>query len=92
MANVAQAERCTETGLTREWLGIRELTQYAAVSERTIRAWLHRLGDPLPAVRVGTKILIRRTDFDAWLESHRLKSESAIDVDGIVEQLVRSAR
>jgi excisionase family DNA binding protein len=67
MASAAQIGRSREgtQEFAREWFGIRELTQYAAVSERTIRTWLHRLGDPLPAVQAGTKILIRRSDFDA---------------------------
>jgi hypothetical protein len=41
----------------REWLGLRQLTEYAAVSERTLRAWMHRQVDPLPAVQVDGKSL-----------------------------------
>jgi excisionase family DNA binding protein len=68
-----------------EWLDLKALTQYACVSERTLREWLHRPIDPLPAARVGTKILVRRSTFDQWLENHRLK---LIDVGCIVDEMV----
>jgi excisionase family DNA binding protein len=74
------------TGLpTPEWLDLKALTQYACVSERTLREWIHRPLDALPAVQVGGKILIRRTNFDRWLESHQLEK---VDLDGIVDDLV----
>ncbi len=68
-----------------EWLDLKALQRYACVSERTLREWVHRPIDPLPAARVGAKILVRRGAFDRWLENHRLK---AIDVGCIVDELV----
>ena len=68
-----------------EWLDLKALTQYAFVSERTLRAWLHRPIDPLPAARVGAKILVRRSTFDQWLENHRLK---LVDVGCIVDDML----
>jgi excisionase family DNA binding protein len=69
-----------------EWLDLRSLQQYACVSERTLREWIHRPIDPLPAVRVGRKLLVRRSAFDRWLEGHQVK---AFDVGSIVEDIVR---
>ena len=77
--------------LDREWLSLRQLTEYAAVSERTLREWLHREKDALPAVRVDGKILVRRSQFDAWLEHHRIQPSASIDVDAIVNDLLRDA-
>lgn len=78
-----------KTGLGPEWMDLKALTQYACVSERTVRGWIHRSENPLPAVRVGTKILIRKSVFDQWLESHRLESADLSSiVDGIVSELV----
>jgi hypothetical protein len=71
--------------LQAEWLDLRALQKYACVSERTLREWIHRPSNPLPASRVSTKILVRRSTFDRWLESHELKQ---IDVGCIVEELV----
>ena len=79
------------THLNREWLDLRQLTQYAAISERTLRGWLHRPNDPLPAVRVEGKILVRRSEFDAWLERHRIQPDAAIDVNGIMNDLLKDA-
>ncbi len=72
-----------------EWLDLRALRQYACVSERTVRQWIHRPVDPLPASRVGSKILIRRSAFDRWLESHQLKR---VDVGCIVEEMVAGVK
>lgn len=77
-----------ETALP-EWLDLKALTAHACVSERTLRDWIHRLNDPLPAARVGTKILVRRSIFDRWLENHRLKP---VDVGCIVDELVAGVR
>lgn len=75
-------------GPRREWLGLRDLTAYAAVSERTLRSWIKLPSDPLPAVRAGGKILIRRTEFDAWLGRRRIDPLPSLDVDAIVRELV----
>jgi excisionase family DNA binding protein len=84
MNNSANSERHQ-----REWLDLRALTRYACVSERTLREWIHRASNPLPAVRVGTKLLIRRSTFDQWLENHKLTS---VDVACIVNELVDGVR
>jgi excisionase family DNA binding protein len=56
------------------------------ISFRTnVRQWIHRAANPLPAVRVRTKILVRRSAFDQWLESHRLET---IDVGSVVDEMV----
>ena len=70
-----------------DWLDLRRLTQYAAVSERTLRNWIHSPVDPLPAVQVRGKILVRRTDFDRWLEQRAVKP---IDINGIVGEIVEA--
>lgn len=72
-----------------EWLDLKALTQYSCVSDRTVRGWIHRSENPLPAVRVGMKILVRRSVFDQWLESHRLERvDVGCIVDGIISDLV----
>lgn len=73
----------------REWLDLKSLQKYACVSERTLREWIHRPLDPLPAVRVGAKILVRRCVFDRWLESHQVKP---VDLGGIVDEMVAGLR
>jgi excisionase family DNA binding protein len=72
-----------------EWLDLRSLQQYACVSERTLREWIHRAVDPLPAARVGCKMLVRRSVFDRWLERHQVKH---VDVGCIVDQLLSGVK
>lgn len=72
-----------------EWLDLRALRLYACVSERTLRDWIHRLDNPLPAARVGAKILVRKTAFDGWLESHQVKT---VDIGSMVEDLIVGVR
>ena len=81
-------EAKSQSAAEREWFDLRGLTMYAAVSERTIREWLHRSLNPLPAVRVGTKILVRRTAFDTWLEKHPLIPANSIDVNETVNEIL----
>jgi hypothetical protein len=68
-----------------EWMDLKALQQYACVSERTLREWVHRPIDPLPAARVGAKLLVRRSTFDHWLENHRIET---VDVGCIVDEMV----
>ena len=69
------------------WLDLRQIRVYASVSNRTLRSWIHSPVDPLPAVRVGTKIFIRRSEFDAWMELHRIKQ---VDLGGMVEEIAEA--
>lgn len=54
-----------------------------------MRTWLHREQDALPAVRIDGKILVRKSQFDEWLEHHRIQPAGVIDVDGIVSDVLR---
>jgi excisionase family DNA binding protein len=72
-----------------EWLDLRALVKYASVSERTLREWIHRPLNPLPAVRVDKKILVRRSHFDRWLEAHQVDRGGSLDIGRTVDGLVR---
>jgi hypothetical protein len=47
-----------------EWMDLKALQQYACISERTIREWIRRPRNPLPAVQVDKKLLVKRSQFD----------------------------
>lgn len=76
--------------LEREWLDVRDLTQYASVSVRTVREWVHRPTNPLPASQVGNKLLISRTAFDTWLAAHRVQPPQG--VSSIVNDVMQRIR
>ena len=72
----------------REWMDLKDLTAYSAFSRRTLQELIHRSDDPLPAVRVGTKILVSRSEFDRYLERHPLVPAESVDIDGIVKDVL----
>lgn len=74
-----------------EWLSLKQLTRYANVSERTLRTWIHSPVDPLPAVRLAGKILVKRPELDSWLERRRISKSAAVDLNGIVKEILQGA-
>lgn len=75
--------------MSREWLGLKELTRYADISQRTLRSWIYSPIDPLPAVKVCGKVLVRRSDFDAFLQRHQIKHLDHINLDAIVQEVTK---
>lgn len=75
-----------------EWLCLREVTRYVNVSERTLRAWIHAPVDALPAFRVGGRMLVRRTELNAWLARRRVQKLGSVDVDAIVKDVLQGFR
>ena len=76
----------------KEWLDLKAITRYACVSERTVREWIHRIKNPLPAVQVEKKILIRRSLFDQWLEAHPFRPIVSIDINRVVDDVLHDLR
>lgn len=97
--DINRQELTMATGISSEgretrvgWLDLRALTEYACVSERTIRGWIHSPTNPLPAVQVGRKILVSRRMFDTWLERHTVRPLEEINIDVIVREVVEGVR
>jgi excisionase family DNA binding protein len=86
MGNAANSQQRVQVG----WLDLRTASQYASVSVRTIREWIHRTNNPLPAVQVGNKLLISRTAFDDWLAVHTVQPLQS--VSAIVEDVLQGIR
>jgi excisionase family DNA binding protein len=72
-----------------EWLDLKALRVYASASDRTIRTWIHRQRDPLPASQAGGKIRVRRSAFDAWMDRQTIKK---VDVNSIVNDIVMALK
>jgi excisionase family DNA binding protein len=64
------------------WAKIKQASEYAGVSPRTLRDWLKQ-GLPHSRLPTGT-ILIKLTSIDAWLESFAVGENQ---VDRIVEEI-----
>jgi excisionase family DNA binding protein len=53
-------------------MSVRALAVYSGLSVRTLRARLVHPSMPLPHYRVGGKILVRQSEFDAWITKFRI--------------------
>jgi excisionase family DNA binding protein len=61
------------------FLSLRTLSAYAGLSVRTLRQYLDLAPDQaLPCYRVGGKILVRRSQFDAWIEQYRTRGRPGL--------------
>lgn len=83
------------------WFSLDALSQYSGLSVRSLRAYLNDPHHPLPCYRmrepriiqtkagkcrtVTGKILVRRSDFDRWMQAFR----HVPDVDRLVNEVVR---
>jgi hypothetical protein len=67
-------------------LDLRALARYASLSVRKLRDCIADPSRPIPHYRVGGKLLVRVSDFDAWLSRYR---HDRPDVDRIVADVLR---
>jgi lambda repressor-like predicted transcriptional regulator len=79
---VDQREATAVVRVDDAYLPLRRLAAYAGLSVRTLRAYLTHPSSPLPHYRIGGKILVRRSEFDAW--AIRYKVIASVTVDGTV--------
>ena len=69
------------------YMSVRTLASYAGLSVRTLRGYLVHPAMPLPHYRVGGKILVRQSEFDAWITQFRI--EAPPRVDAIVDDVLK---
>jgi hypothetical protein len=72
------------------FLSLRALASYSCVSVRKLREHLRDPVHPLPHYRLGGKIVVRRSEFDAWIARYRRVGQT--DVDGIVSSVMHDLR
>lgn len=68
------------------YLSLRSLTDYSGLSVRKLRSLLTDVRRPLPHYRIGGKILVRRSEFDVWIEAYA--RQGSVDVDKIVSDVL----
>jgi hypothetical protein len=81
-AAIAEAPAMRESALVRiedAYLPLTALSSYAGLSVRVLRDYLKHPSHPLPCFRIGGKVLVRRSDFDAWAQRFRAVPPSAVD-------------
>lgn len=87
MTNVVAAGVLTADAL----LPLAGLSRYAGLSVRTLRTYLTDRTRPLPHYRVGGKILVRRSEFDAWVSQFRVRVQP-VTIDDLVDDVVGAMR
>ena len=85
-ASESRADRLNEAPAD-TYLPLKQLAVYAGLSVRTLRDYLSNPIDPLPHYRIGGKILVRRSEYDVWVQ--RFRRTSVGTLDSIVDDLVR---
>lgn len=69
------------------YLPLKTLATYSGLSVRTLRSYLTHSVYPLPHFRIGGKILVLRSDYDAW--ASRFRANVAPVVDDVVDRIIR---
>jgi hypothetical protein len=72
------------------FLDLRALTHYSNLSVRTLTRHLHDLEHPLPHYKVRGKILVRRSEFDRWMEGFRRRPQQ--DLPRLVDEVLAKFR
>ena len=84
------AERVVVSTPLDPFLSLRALAGYSGLSVRKLREHLADPGHPLPCYRVGGKIVVRRSEFDAWIGAYREAGRA--DVAAIVDEVLRDVQ
>ena len=84
------AEQVVFSSALDPFLSLRALAGYSCLSVRKLREHLEDSTHPLPHYRLGGKILVRRSEFDAWMAAYRRVGQA--DVARIVDSVMRDLR
>jgi len=84
------AERVVISTTLDPYLSLKALASYSSLSTRKLREHLADPAHPLPFHRVGGKLLVRRSEFDAWMLAYRQVGRA--DVDTVVAEVMRDLR
>jgi hypothetical protein len=79
-------ERLTVTTPLNPYLSLRALASYSGLSVRKLRDHLADPVNPLPHYQVGGKIVVRQSEFDAWIAAYRRAGRR--DVAAIVDEVL----
>lgn len=82
------AERVIVSTPLDPFLALKALAGYSGLSVRKLRDYLDDAAHPLPHYRVGGKLLVRRSEFDAWMT--RFRQVGRADVDRVVSDVLKT--
>lgn len=73
------------------YLPLRALAEYSGLSVRTLRDHLVHPLRPLPSYRVGGKLLVKRSEYDAWAAQFRVEPRT-IDLSALADDIMNGLR
>jgi len=82
------AERVVVSTALNPYLPLEALAAYAGISVRKLRDLVNDPEHPLPCYRIGSKILVRLSEYDAW--AARYRQVGRVDVNTIVDEVLSS--
>lgn len=56
------------------YLTLAALVEYSGLSLRTLMRHLHAADRPLPHYRIGNRVMVLRSEFDAWVRGARVQT------------------
>lgn len=70
-----------------QFLDLRGLSTYSSLAVPTLREYLKR--DSLPHYKLRGKVLIKKSEFDHWLEKYRVDGEKKLNelAEDVIESL-----
>ena len=87
--NMQIPDNIIETAIIKDgYFDLPGLARYCSLKVPTLRDHI-RSGD-LPAIKVKGKILIKQSEFDAWIESYRLNKKQ--NINSLVDEIVSSLK
>jgi hypothetical protein len=84
------AERVVVSTPLDPFLSLLALATYSGLSRRKLRDYLTDAAHPLPCYRIGGKIVVRRSEYDAW--AARYRQVGSPDLGRIAAEAVRDLR
>ena len=68
-----------------KFLDIKSLSDYSSLSVRTLRDYIADDTNPLPSYCVKRKILVKRSEFDSWIEKYRANNAT---ISNMLDEIV----
>jgi predicted DNA-binding transcriptional regulator AlpA len=70
-----------------KYLKLKAMSAYSGISIRKLRECIKDAEHPLPCFRMEGMILVKRSEFDRWMERHfRLRKR---DIDQVIDEVMK---
>lgn len=74
------------------YVSLPALATYSGLSVRTLRNLLVDPMDPLQHFKLPGKILVKKSEFDTWIERRRVKTDDRPNLGAVVDDIVAGFR